>query len=60
MNLHYTVNDTSDRLLYPEMRFNRNMPLQRVNWGAGMGCGSCRPAVQIILENALKEALVEI
>lgn len=32
MNLHYTVNDKSDRLLYPEMRFNRNMPLQRVSW----------------------------
>ena len=59
MNLHYTVNDTSDRLLYPEMRFNRNMPLQRVNWGTGMGCGSCRPEIRIILENALKETLVE-
>lgn len=32
MNLHYTVNDTSDRLLYPEMRMHRSMPLQRVNW----------------------------
>ena len=28
--------------------------------GAGMGCGSCRLAVRIILENALKKALVEI
>ncbi len=32
MNLHYTVMDTSDRLLYPEMRFNKNMPRQRVTW----------------------------
>lgn len=32
MNLHHTVNDTSDRLLYPEMRSNRNLPMQRVSW----------------------------
>ena len=32
MNLHYTVMDKTDRLLYPEMRLNRNMPLQRVSW----------------------------
>lgn len=32
MNLHYTVMDKSDRLMYPEMRFNRGMPLQRVSW----------------------------
>jgi ferredoxin-nitrate reductase len=32
MNLHYTVMDKTDRLLYPEMRFSRNMPLQRVSW----------------------------
>lgn len=32
MNLHYTVMDTSDRLLYPEMRYNRAMPRQRVSW----------------------------
>src|SRR6187399_1282070 len=32
MNLHYTVNDKSDRLLYPEMRFDRNQPRQRVSW----------------------------
>jgi len=32
MNLHYTVNDRDDRLLYPQMRYNKNMPLQRVNW----------------------------
>jgi ferredoxin-nitrate reductase len=32
MNLHYTVMDQSDRLLYPQMRMNRSMPMQRVNW----------------------------
>jgi len=32
MNLHYTVNDRSDRLLYPQMRYNRSMPLERVSW----------------------------
>ena len=32
MNLHYTVNDKSDRLLFPEMRYHRNQPRQRVSW----------------------------
>ncbi len=32
MNLHYTVMDTTDRLLYPEMRYGRNQPRQRVSW----------------------------
>jgi ferredoxin-nitrate reductase len=32
MNLHYTVNDKTDRLLYPQMRLNKNMPLQRASW----------------------------
>lgn len=32
MNLHYTVMDKSDRLLYPEMRYNKQMPRQRVSW----------------------------
>ncbi|SEW54065.1 nitrate reductase [Chitinophaga arvensicola] len=32
MNLHYTVMDTSDRLLYPEMRYHRNLPRQRASW----------------------------
>jgi ferredoxin-nitrate reductase len=32
LNLHHTVNDKSDRLLYPQMRFNRSMPMQRVSW----------------------------
>ncbi|MGZ4012502.1 MAG: molybdopterin-dependent oxidoreductase, partial [Flavisolibacter sp.] len=32
MNLHYTVMDKSDRLLYPEMRYNKQMTRQRVSW----------------------------
>ncbi|MRX78675.1 molybdopterin-dependent oxidoreductase [Pedobacter petrophilus] len=36
MNLHYTVNDKSDRLLYPQMRYNKNMPLQRVSWDTAL------------------------
>ncbi|PRY12763.1 assimilatory nitrate reductase (NADH) beta subunit /assimilatory nitrate reductase (NADH) alpha subunit apoprotein [Pontibacter ummariensis] len=32
MNLQYTVNDKRDRLLYPQMRYNKNMPMQRVGW----------------------------
>ena len=36
MNLHYTVMDQTDRLLYPQMRGNRNMPMQRVSWDAAL------------------------
>ncbi|RYU96920.1 nitrate reductase [Emticicia agri] len=36
MNLHYTVNDKSDRLLYPQMRMNRSMPMQQVSWDAAL------------------------
>jgi ferredoxin-nitrate reductase len=36
MNLQYTVNDTSDRLLTPQMRLNRNMPLQDVSWDTAL------------------------
>jgi ferredoxin-nitrate reductase len=36
MNLHYAMQDTSDRLLYPEMRWSRNHPYQRVSWDAAM------------------------
>ncbi|TDH27325.1 NAD(P)H-nitrite reductase [Segetibacter sp. 3557_3] len=32
MNLHYTVMDRSDRLLHPEMRYNKTMSRQRVSW----------------------------
>ncbi|MBI1780420.1 MAG: molybdopterin-dependent oxidoreductase [Sphingobacteriales bacterium] len=36
MNLHYTVNDTSDRLLYPEIRYGRNQARQRVSWDTAL------------------------
>ena len=36
INLQYTVNDRSDRLLYPRMRYNRHMPLQRVGWDTAL------------------------
>lgn len=36
MNLHYTVQDIHDRLLYPQMRWSRNHPLERVTWQQGM------------------------
>ncbi|MGN8068514.1 molybdopterin-dependent oxidoreductase [Mucilaginibacter sp. 22184] len=32
MNLHHTVNDKSDRLRYPQMRYNKSMPMQQVSW----------------------------
>ncbi|MEI6945980.1 molybdopterin-dependent oxidoreductase [Paraflavisolibacter sp. H34] len=32
MNLHHTVNDRADRLLYPQMRPSKSMPLARVGW----------------------------
>ncbi|HEX8023790.1 molybdopterin-dependent oxidoreductase, partial [Mucilaginibacter sp.] len=32
LNLHYTANDKTDRLLYPQMRYNKSMPMQRVSW----------------------------
>jgi ferredoxin-nitrate reductase len=36
MNLHYAMQDKSDRLLYPEMRWSRNHPYQRVSWSAAI------------------------
>jgi ferredoxin-nitrate reductase len=36
MNLHYVVNDTSDRILYPEMRGSKNHPLERVSWDTAL------------------------
>lgn len=32
MNLHYVAQDTTDRILYPEMKWSKNHPLQRVSW----------------------------
>ncbi len=36
MNLDYVVQDTSDRLLYPEMRWSRNHPMERVSWDTAL------------------------
>ena len=36
MNLHYTVMDKTDRLLYPEMRYAKNQPRQRVSWDTAL------------------------
>jgi ferredoxin-nitrate reductase len=36
LNLHYTAWDKTDRLLYPEMRWNKNMPRQRVSWDTAL------------------------
>ena len=36
MNLHYTVMDKGDRLLYPEMRWNRSQPMKRVSWDTAL------------------------
>jgi len=36
MNLHYTVNDQSDRLLFPEMRYGKDQPRQRVSWDTAL------------------------
>ena len=35
-NLHYVVNDTSDRLLYPQMRWSKSHPLDRVSWDTAL------------------------
>tara|TARA_R110002095_G_scaffold582_4_gene2759 strand:- start:5076 stop:8597 length:3522 start_codon:yes stop_codon:yes gene_type:complete len=32
MNLHYVANDITDRILYPEMRWSRSHPRERVSW----------------------------
>lgn len=36
MNLHYAMQDKSDRLLYPEMRWSKNHPHERVSWAVSM------------------------
>lgn len=35
-NLNYVVNDKSDRLLYPEMRWDKESPRVRVSWEAAL------------------------
>jgi ferredoxin-nitrate reductase len=36
LNLHYTAWDKTDRLLYPEMRWNKNRPRERVSWDTAL------------------------
>lgn len=36
MNLDYVANDTSDRILYPEMRWSKSHPRERVSWDQGL------------------------
>jgi ferredoxin-nitrate reductase len=36
MNLHYVAMDQSDRLLYPQMRWSKNQPMQRVSWDTAL------------------------
>jgi ferredoxin-nitrate reductase len=36
MNLHYTVNDQTDRLLHPMMRYHRSLPKVQVSWDAAI------------------------
>ncbi|HEX8039746.1 MAG TPA: molybdopterin-dependent oxidoreductase [Chryseosolibacter sp.] len=36
MNLHHAAQDRGDRLLYPEMRWGRHHPMQRVSWDAAI------------------------
>ncbi|MBU2948362.1 nitrate reductase [Zobellia uliginosa] len=33
-NLNYVAQDTTDRILHPEMRWSRNHPLEKVTWDA--------------------------
>jgi ferredoxin-nitrate reductase len=36
MNLHYAMQDRSDRLLFPEMRWSRSHPYNRVTWDVAL------------------------
>ena len=36
MNLHHTVQDKSDRILYPEMRFHKKHSRQQVSWDVAL------------------------
>lgn len=40
MNLHYVVEDRSDRLLYPQMRWGKSHPLEKVSWDTAIGRAS--------------------
>jgi ferredoxin-nitrate reductase len=36
MNLNYSMQNTSDRLFYPEMRWSKYHPMERVSWSTAM------------------------
>ena len=36
MNLHHVVNEKSDRILYPHMRWSKSHPMVRVDWETAM------------------------
>ncbi|MDP2068123.1 MAG: molybdopterin-dependent oxidoreductase [Lutibacter sp.] len=36
MNLNYVVQDTSDRIFYPEMKWSKNHPLIKVSWDTAL------------------------
>ncbi|WP_257666293.1 nitrate reductase [Parapedobacter tibetensis] len=36
MNLHYVIADKSDRLLYPQMRWGKSHPLEKVSWDTAL------------------------
>ncbi len=40
MNLHYVVNDISDRLLYPQIRTDKLAPLKRISWDEALNSAS--------------------
>ena len=40
MNLHYVVEDKSDRLLHPQMRWGKSYPLEKVDWETALARAS--------------------
>ena len=34
--LNYVVQDTSDRILYPQMRWSKNHPMERTSWDSAI------------------------
>lgn len=36
MNLHYVAQDTSDRILHPQMRWSKNHPMKNVSWDTAL------------------------
>ena len=36
MNLHYVAEDKADRLLYPQMRWGKTSPLEKVSWDTAL------------------------